>query len=192
MLEFDGQQFLDGRASDPRELGWMRGSPPPLDKRITFESDAFFEFPQIRWSLSHMRELWPTVNVRRGTRWLLDRDDRASDINAITFADMNGQTRNFEDALYDTYTDGIVVLHRGRIVYERYFGELSAELPHTCMSITKSYAATLVAAFVHEGVLDDRQVMVALRSRTMRDSLGRRDLASGYGYADWTIIRGVG
>lgn len=46
-LEFDGQRYLDGHASDPCELGWMRGAPPPADKRITFESDCFRTFPQI-------------------------------------------------------------------------------------------------------------------------------------------------
>lgn len=55
MLEFDGQRYLDGRASDPRELGWMCGAPPPADKRINRERDNFLDFPQRRWSLSHMR-----------------------------------------------------------------------------------------------------------------------------------------
>jgi CubicO group peptidase (beta-lactamase class C family) len=67
---------------------------------------------------------------------------------------MNGTRRRFDESLYDTYTDGIVVLHRGRIVYERYFGELQPHIQHSCFSITKSYAATLCAALVHEGVLD--------------------------------------
>jgi CubicO group peptidase (beta-lactamase class C family) len=40
-------------------------------------------------------------------------------------------------------------------VYERYFGALDAHIPHSCFSITKSYAATLAACLVHEGLLDD-------------------------------------
>lgn len=50
-------------------------------------------------------------------------------------------------------------LHRGRIVYERYFGALEQHLPHSCHSVTKSYAGTLAAAFVHEGVLDDSKAI---------------------------------
>ncbi|MER9128126.1 beta-lactamase family protein, partial [Mesorhizobium sp. M0959] len=61
--------------------------------------------------------------------------------------------------LFDTYADGIVVLHRGRIVYERYFGALEPHLPHSCYSVTKSYAGTLAAAFVHEGVLDESKMI---------------------------------
>ncbi|MEJ6021194.1 serine hydrolase domain-containing protein [Ramlibacter sp. PS4R-6] len=154
--EFDGKRYAGGRASEPRDLGWMRGAPPPADKRITFESDAFYDFPQIRWTLSHAREIAPTASIWRGngTPSRLERAEAKGDVDALAFSDLNGTQRRFDEALYDTYTDGIVVLHRGRIVYERYFGELQDHVPHSCFSITKSYAATLCAALVHEGVLD--------------------------------------
>lgn len=66
MIELNGQQYLNGRESDPRELGCMRGAPPPKEKRITSELGSYLSFPQIRWSLSHMRELTATVNVWHG------------------------------------------------------------------------------------------------------------------------------
>ena len=65
-LEFDGRQYLDGESSDPKLLGLMEGSPPRAHQRIRFQDDRFLEFPQIRWTLSHMRELCPTTNVWRG------------------------------------------------------------------------------------------------------------------------------
>nr|WP_259668756.1 serine hydrolase [Rhizobium binae] len=49
-----------------------------------------------------------------------------------------------------------MVIHRGRTVYERYFGAPKAHLPHAYHSITKSYAGTLAGSFIHEGVLDDQ------------------------------------
>ncbi|RWE92520.1 MAG: class C beta-lactamase-related serine hydrolase [Mesorhizobium sp.] len=161
MVEINGQHYLDARASDPRELGWMRGAPPPADKRITFESGTFRDFPHIRWSFSHMRELMPTANVWRGLGMpsQFEHSDKSAEIDALTFADTNGRTRRFDDALFDTYTDGIVVLHRGRIVYERYFGALEPHLPHECQSCTKSYAGTLTAVLVHEGVLDESKMI---------------------------------
>lgn len=161
MLQFQGQWYLDGRASDPRELGWMRGSPPPVDKRITFESGAFLDPPHNRWSLSHMRELMATVNVWRGggPAHQFERSDKTSEIDALRFVDTNGRTCRFNEALFDTYTDGILVLHRGQIIYERYFGALEPHLPHLCMSVTKSYAGTLAAALIHESVLDDSKMI---------------------------------
>ena len=140
---FDGVDYLDGKASDPGVMGWMQGSPPPLDKRIGFARDQFANFPELRWSLSHMRELTPTVNVWRGplAPSSLGEAPHAQDESAIdqfTFTDMQGRQRRWLDSQFDTYTDGTVVLHRGRRVYERYFGVLRPERPHACFSITKS------------------------------------------------------
>jgi len=161
-LTFDGVDYLDGKASDPRTLGWMTGAPPPPDRRIEFEHDQFADFPELRWSLSHMRELTPTVNVRRGSSvpGSLGAPPPAeieSDIDRMTFSDMHGRQRRWLDSLFDTYTDGILVLHRGRRVYERYLGALEPERPHSCFSMTKSYAAMLAAMLIEDGTLYERQ-----------------------------------
>jgi CubicO group peptidase (beta-lactamase class C family) len=158
-IEFDGIEYPDGNASDPNELGLMQGSPPPAAKRIRFEDDRYLEFPKIRWSLSHMRELVPTAAVWRGSGAPGDigvaaRDSEAS-IDALAFDDLHGRRHTWADSLAHTYTDGIVVLHRGMKVYERYFGALQPQRPHTCFSITKSYAATLAATLIHEHTLDE-------------------------------------
>ena len=47
--------------------------------------------------------------------------------------------------LEETYADGIAVLHRGRLIYERYFGALKPHKPHIGMSVTKSFTGELVA-----------------------------------------------
>jgi CubicO group peptidase (beta-lactamase class C family) len=160
-LEFDGVRYPDGAASDPRRLGWMEGTPPPTDRQVRFADDRFLDFPQIRWSLSHMRELVPTVNVWRGDGPASRFEDAAgideAEIDGLAFTDLHGRPRRWDASLADTYTDGILVLHRGRRIYERYFGALEPQVPHCCFSITKSYAATLAATLVHEGVLDENQ-----------------------------------
>lgn len=194
MLRFAGVDYLDGTASDPNSLGWMQGSPPPPDKRIRFEDDRFLESPQIRWTLSHMRELVPTVNVWRGhgptNTFGSPTVDQEAAIEAITFDDMCGQHRRWSDSLLDTYTDGIVVLQRGRVVYERYVGALKPQIQHTCFSVTKSYVATLAATLVHEGELDDAQTMVhvlpemagtAYDDATLREVL---DMQVGVAYSE--------
>ena len=158
-LEFDGIEYPDGNASDPNTLGLMHGSPPPVAKRVRFEDDRYLDFPQIRWSLSHMRELVPTASVWRGSGAASDlgaatADGQAS-IDALTFEDLRGVRHTWLDSLAQTYTDGIIVLHRGARLYERYFGSLQPQRPHACFSITKSYAATLAATLIHERVLDE-------------------------------------
>ncbi|PBC04111.1 serine hydrolase [Mesorhizobium sp. WSM3860] len=192
MPEFGGRQYLDGRASDPSKLGWMRGAPPPADKRITFEGDSILAFPQIRWSLSHMRELTPSVNVwrGRGAPSHFERYERTTEIDALTITDTDGRILRFDQALLDTYTDGILVLHRGQIVYERYFGALEPHLPHACHSVTKSYAGTLAAALIADDVLDDRKTiphyLPELRGTAWEDATLRQvmDMQTGLAYTE--------
>ena len=210
-LSFDDVDYLDGLASDPGTLGWMQGSPPAPDRRIRFADDRFLDFPQIRWALSHLRELLPTVSVWRGSGAARDLGTAAAseqaEIDQLQFDSLDGRSYRWVESLPDTYTDGLIVLHRGRIVYQRYFGALRPHVPHACFSVTKSYAATLAATLVYEGVLDDSRTVPyylpemagsAYADATLRDVL---DMQVGVShselYADpstqfWTYARAAG
>jgi CubicO group peptidase (beta-lactamase class C family) len=163
ILEIEGVEYPDADASDPIASGWMQGSPPPPAKQIRFQDDRFLEFPQIRWTLSHMRELAPTANVWRGKTAPSDLGPAPhgleAAIEALAFEDLRGRRLTWAQSLRETYTDGIVVLHRGRRIYERYFGALEEQRPHACFSITKSYAATLAATLIHERALDETKTV---------------------------------
>ena len=144
------------RATDPIALGWMVGSPPPADKLIRYEDGSFYRFPQWRWSFSHWRELRPTTLVSRGSGLSAQLPlAPRSDLDAVTFVPIGGTTpMTWADSLVANYTDGIIVLHRGRIVYERYFGALTAERSHIAFSVTKSFFGTLASMLIAEGALD--------------------------------------
>jgi len=147
---------LDAHASDPAVLGWMQGSPPPADKQVRFDDGGMYTFPKLRWAYSNIRRLVPTTNVRRGDGpvRVLPRADR-DDIDAVTFTPIGaGAPMSWAESLAANYTDGIVVLHRGRIVYERYFGALDARRPHIAWSVTKSFFGAIAAALIAEGELD--------------------------------------
>src|SRR5260370_3345365 len=134
-IEFDAMESPDGNSAGPNALKWMQGSPPPAAKRIGFEDDRYLEFPQIRWSLSHMRELMPTVAVWRGAGAPSDIGIAArageARIEAMKIADLQGRQLTRADSLSETYTAGIIVMHRGKRVYERYVGALQTPPPHT-------------------------------------------------------------
>ncbi len=152
---------LDAAASDPARLGWMVGSPPPPERQLRFDDGSYFQFPAMRWSVSNFRQLMPTVNVSRGVGapTPLPRALR-QDIDAVRFTPLGGAaTMSWAESLAANYTDGILVLHQGRVVYERYFGVLNAQGQHGAMSVTKSVTGTLGAMLVAEGRLDaDKRV----------------------------------
>ena len=148
--------FPDARASDPVALGWMVGAPPPADKIIRFNDGSFYRFPQLRWSFSHWRELYPTVAIARGSGPVskLPRAERA-DLDAVSFLPLGGaQSMTWAQSLEANYTDGIIVLHRGQIIYERYLGALQPDGLHIAHSVTKSFVGTVAALLVAEGKLD--------------------------------------
>ena len=145
----------DAAASDPKVTKLMQGFPPPPDKVVRFDNDTSWMFPNTRWSFSHQREIAATANIWRGNRppCVFPRALR-SDIDAIPFTTMDGRSMTWGQSLAENYTDGIVILHQGRIIYENYFGALEAHIPHVAMSVTKSFTGLLAAMLQHEGVLD--------------------------------------
>jgi len=140
--------------TDPQALGFMQGFPPSPDKTITFQNGSFRSFPELRWAWSNIRQLVPTVNVWRGAgpASVLPREEH--DIGASASVTMDGRPMTFERMLEETYADGIAVLHRGKLIYERYFGALKPHKPHIAMSVTKSFTGTLAGILVAEGKID--------------------------------------
>jgi CubicO group peptidase (beta-lactamase class C family) len=156
-------ETLDAFASDPVAMGWMQGAPPPPDKQVRFDDGGMYTFPKLRWSYSNIPQLLPTTRVARGDGGMcvLPRADR-DDLDSVAFTPLgSSNTMTWAESLAANYTDGIVVLHRGRIVTERYFGVLSASQPHIAWSVTKSFFGTIAASLVAEGRLDPRAPVTA-------------------------------
>nr|WP_199000094.1 serine hydrolase [Flavobacterium sp. ASV13] len=149
-------KYLDAIQSDPVKMGWMMGSPPPADRVLRFDDGSFFQFPALRWSVAHMRQFMPTINVSRSignSIPLAVKEDKA--IDKIKFVPL-GETKaiTWEESLQKVYADGIVIMHHGKIVYEKYFGALTPDGQHAAMSVTKSFTGTLGIVLAKEGLID--------------------------------------
>ncbi|WP_439100613.1 serine hydrolase domain-containing protein [Congregibacter sp.] len=154
--DFDSQQ-----STDPIAHGWMVGVPPGSSKLVRHDDLSFYQFPRTRWTFSHFRELVPTKRIWRGAEAsvaLVDMPDGA--IDGVEFTP-RGQTSvmTFGDMLTETFADAALVLHRGDVVYESYFGATSRETPHISFSMTKSYYGTLAAVLVEEGQLQAEKLV---------------------------------
>lgn len=187
-----GQQ-LSAAESDPRVLGWMQGFPPPTHKLIMQPDSDFFSFPKLRWTVCHFRELLPTERVSRGigAPVPLDYDLDEAAIDELTFKPMGGrETMTWKESLATNYTDGMLVIHEGRIVYERYFGCLHETGKHGAMSMTKSLTGLLAEILVVEGRLDDSALVSTIVPELAGSAFGNAtvrqvmDMTTGLAYSE--------
>ena len=155
---------LSAQASNPKTLGWMQGFPPSASKTIRFTDPDYFAFPKLRWTVCHFRELMPSAGVDKGTvdaRPLPVALDASLD--NVTFTPLGASDKMTWNAAFDAnYTDGVIVLHHGRVVYERYDGCLTPTTLHGAMSVTKSLTGLLAEILVVEGALDENALVGTL------------------------------
>lgn len=154
---------LSAADSDPRTMGWMQGVPPVEDKRIAVAAGDFFDFPKSRWTVCHIRELFPTVEVRRSTEPSVPLEYRPDDelaelrseIDRLTFSPLGSELEmTWKEALAANYTDGVLILHHGRVVYEWYGGGLTEAGTHAMMSMTKSIVGLMAEILIADGSLN--------------------------------------
>lgn len=178
--------------SDPKVWQWMVGSPPPSDRIIRFTDGSYFQFPQMRWSVCNFQQLMPTKNVSRGLSQAMPLvSQELKGIDQITFKPLGKtETMSWQESLNTNFTDGIVVLHQGKIVYQKYFGCLSPTQHHAIMSMTKSFVGLLGEILVAENQLQaDRLVKnyipelanSAFGNATVRQVL---DMTTGLDYSE--------
>lgn len=155
---------LSADDSDPSKLGWMTGFPPPSEKLIMQPESDYFSFPKLRWTVCHIRELMPTKQVSRGIgdpiplQYAIDEN-----IDGVSFTPLGGgKPMTWEMSLSANYTDGILIIHEGKVVYERYFGCLEETGKHAAMSMTKSLTGLLAEILVAEGQLDENAQVTSI------------------------------
>ena len=119
---------LSAEDSDPRKMRWMMGAPPARDKIITQPDSVFFSFPKLRWSVCNLRQFLPTKVIQRDSQRvtvlpIVSEQDRVrfeDRIDALTFPVMDSSEKlTWKESLGRNYTDGILILHRNKLIYEK-------------------------------------------------------------------------
>ena len=183
---------LSAQASTPQTMGWMQGFPPAADKTIRFSDPDFFAFPKLRWTVCNFRQLMPTVSVDNGSQGAstlpvaLD-----ASLDQLSFTPLGTNKKmSWKDAFDANYTDGVMVLHHGQVVYERYDGCLDAHTLHGAMSVTKSLTGVLAEMLVAEGKLDENarvdSVIPELKASAFGDATVRQvmDMTTALDYSE--------
>ncbi|TQV75655.1 serine hydrolase [Aliikangiella marina] len=139
----------------------MQGFPPPPDKLIMQPESNYFSFPKLRWTVCHIRELLPTKNISKGLSgptlftYQLDKN-----IDSLTFKPINSnKDMTWKESLDANYTDGILIIHKGKIIYEKQSGCLNEFGKHAAMSMTKSVVGLLAEILIAEERLNENELV---------------------------------
>lgn len=139
--------------TDPAGLGLMQGAPVPADKQVHWTDGSMWRFPQHRWAFSHMRELVPTANIGRAGAVSALPTALRDDLDDVRLTSLDGVSMTWRESLAATYTDAILVMKQGVVVYERYFGATTPATQHILFSVTKSFVGTIAEMLIEEGKL---------------------------------------
>lgn len=130
----------------------MHGFPPPADTQVTLAN--WRTSPFNRWAFQHVREILPTADIPHDPTAVRELSLRPVALERLQITGANGKALTLEQALEATSTDGLVVLHKGAIVLERYFNGMTQRSPHILMSISKSLLGLIAGVLVGQGVLN--------------------------------------
>ncbi|HEX6690184.1 MAG TPA: serine hydrolase [Burkholderiales bacterium] len=117
----------------------MQGFPPAAGSQVTLAN--WRTPPFSRWAFQHVREIVPSADI-------------ANDPARVRPLEPAPAALGVDGKLAATDTDALVVLHRGKLVYERYANGMTADTPHILMSVSKSMLGLLAGVLAERGVLD--------------------------------------
>jgi CubicO group peptidase (beta-lactamase class C family) len=137
--------------AEPPASERLMAGPPPFPSGSLVTLGNWQDPPFNRWGFQHVRELIPTARISHGPVRRLPRAER--DLSGIRYAS-DGRELTVGEMLAESYTDGFLVLHRGRIVTEQYFNGMRPDTPHLLMSVSKSVVSSVAGVLASQGRLD--------------------------------------
>ena len=133
-----------------QELGLMQGLPPPAEKRVDRFNGVWVP-PFNRWAYQNMRRIWPTAPVRPSDTGTVLRRKIDAKIETLSVQRRDGSRADFETFLRQTFTDSLIVVHKDKVVYERYLNGMTPDTPHIMFSCTKSFVGLFALMAIEEG-----------------------------------------
>lgn len=124
-----------------------------FSSRQTVTKKNWLQDPYLRWSYSHMREFASTKVVAKNQNYVSSIPTNLQNLDNLEITDENDNNTTVRKLLEKHKTDAFIVLHDGKLVYERYFHEYKENEPHGMASVAKVFTGLLVNSLVEEGKL---------------------------------------
>lgn len=145
----------------------MSGFPSPATEQASLAN--WRTGPYNKWAFHHVREIVPSADIANAPDNVWQIDAQPRDLSALSFT-YRDSTYSVDRLIQETDTDGLVILHRGKLVFEHYANGMTPHTPHILMSVSKSMTALVAGCVVARGALDPDQLVTAIIPE-LRDSV---------------------
>ncbi|NCU05796.1 MAG: beta-lactamase family protein [Chitinophagaceae bacterium] len=108
-----------------------------------------------QYSFRYMSEFFPIGVIQRSGQPYPFRYSPAKSLSNISIS-LNSETLSLDDYLKKLHIAGFIVVHKGTIVYEKYFSMLPQD-QHTLQSVTKVITSTLITGLMNEKKININQ-----------------------------------
>jgi len=137
----------------------MSGYPSVESDQVTLAN--WRTAPYAKWAFQHVREIVPSADIPNapGDVWQLVAEPK--DFSSFGF-EHGGKRYSIDQFLDETDSDGLVILHRGKLILERYDNGMTSTTPHILMSVSKSLTAIVAGILIEQGRLDPEQTVVSI------------------------------
>lgn len=117
--------------------------------------------PYSRWAFQHVREIVPSADIPNAPSDVWKLASEPKDFSSFRF-EHGGKQYSIDKFLDETDTDGLVILHGGKVVLEHYDNGMTSSTPHILMSVSKSLTAIVAGILIEQGKLDPEQEVVSI------------------------------
>ena len=105
------------------------------------------------WGIKNVDKLFDTNPIAKGSN-SVSLVKEPVDLSALKIEQFDGKTYGFEEHLDSNRTDGFLVLHKGRVAYEKYFDNMRPSSSHNWFSMSKSLTGITTDILAAEGKID--------------------------------------
>ncbi len=147
---------------------WDSGTPMPktapdysaatfVNRPLDTDISNWRHRPHSAWAFQHVREILPTAPIQATASQPLVAD--LQDFSKLDFQCPTGCC-GLDDLLRQSYSDGLLVLHKAKIVYRWNAAHFDPGNPHIVFSISKSITAMLAGILEGQGVIHSEAPIV--------------------------------
>lgn len=154
MTNATGSRVPSGYYPGMSDLDLMTGAPPDADRLVNLGN--WQKPPYNRWSFLRMREIIPTQRIRRGPGPVvpLEFGPDGREVTKTPVITVNGTMSTVGAILDESWSDAVLIVHKGRVVFERYDDRMRDDTLHLMMSVTKSVIGCVTGIVAGQGALD--------------------------------------